>query len=95
VKSGAFDFTGELRAVMFTKLEQVLASAASMQKDKKAGQGGLFDDFDLAKPKSKKNEPRRPPSSGPRMKFSPLKKNSSASTSAATRSTATAAISTR
>ncbi len=60
VKSGAFDYTGELRAVMFTKLEQVLASAASMQKDKKAGQGGLFDDFDLGKPKSKKNEPSAP-----------------------------------
>ncbi len=60
VKSGAFDFTGELRAVMFAKLEQVLASAASMQKDKKSGQGGLFDDFELAKPKSKKNEPQGP-----------------------------------
>ncbi|MFO1483538.1 MAG: DNA polymerase III subunit alpha [Verrucomicrobiaceae bacterium] len=60
VKSGAFDYTGELRAVMFAKLEQVLASAASMQKDKKSGQGGLFDDFDLAKPKSKKNEPEAP-----------------------------------
>ena len=60
VKSGAFDFTGELRAVMFAKLEQVLASAASMQKDKKSGQGGLFDDFELAKPKSKKNEPATP-----------------------------------
>jgi len=60
VKSGAFDFTGELRAVMFAKLEQVLASAASMQKDKKSGQGGLFDDFELTKPKSKKNEPQAP-----------------------------------
>jgi len=60
VKSGAFDYTGELRAVMFAKLEQVLASAASMQKDKKSGQGGLFDDFDLAKPKLKKNEPETP-----------------------------------
>jgi DNA polymerase-3 subunit alpha len=60
VKSGAFDFTGELRAVMFAKLEQVLASAASLQKDKKSGQGGLFDDFDLGKPKKKKNEPEVP-----------------------------------
>ncbi len=60
VKAGAFDFTKEPRAVMFAKLEQVLASAASMQKDKKAGQGGLFDDFDLAQPKSKKNEPAAP-----------------------------------
>jgi DNA polymerase-3 subunit alpha len=60
VKAGAFDFTKEPRAVMFAKLEQVLASAASMQKDKKAGQGGLFDDFDLAQPKSKKNEASAP-----------------------------------
>jgi len=60
VKAGAFDFTKEPRAVMFAKLEQVLASAASMQKDKKAGQGGLFDDFDLAQPKSKKNEAAAP-----------------------------------
>lgn len=60
VKAGAFDFTGELRAVMFGKLEQVLASAASMQKDKKAGQGGLFDDFDLGKPKKKKSEAETP-----------------------------------
>ena len=60
VKAGAFDFTGELRASMFARLEQVLASAASMQKDKKAGQGGLFDDFDLAQPKQKKNEPAQP-----------------------------------
>lgn len=60
VKAGAFDFTKEPRAVMFAKLEQVLASAASMQKDKKAGQGGLFDDFALAQPKSKKNEAAAP-----------------------------------
>jgi len=60
VKAGAFDFTKEPRAVMFAKLEQVLASAASMQKDKKAGQGGLFDDFELAQPKSKKNEAAAP-----------------------------------
>ncbi len=61
VKAGAFDFTGDLRAVMFTKLEQVLASAASMQKDKKSGQGGLFDDFALAKP-TKKSEVQATPS---------------------------------
>lgn len=51
VKAGAFDFTKQDRAAMFAKLEQVLASAASMQKDKKAGQGGLFDDFAMAPPK--------------------------------------------
>lgn len=51
VKAGAFDFTREDRAAMFSRLEQVLASAASMQKDRKAGQGGLFDDFEMAPPK--------------------------------------------
>ena len=51
VKAGAFDFTKEDRANMFARLDQVLASAASMQKDRKAGQGGLFDDFDLGKSK--------------------------------------------
>ncbi len=64
VKAGAFDFTGELRASMFARLEQVLASAASMQKDKKAGQGGLFDDFELTKKtpakKGKNAEPETP-----------------------------------
>ncbi|WP_395738983.1 DNA polymerase III subunit alpha [Prosthecobacter sp.] len=59
VKAGAFDFTKESRSVMFAKLEQVLASAASLQKDRKSGQGGLFDDFDLAQPK-KKNEASAP-----------------------------------
>ncbi len=51
VKAGAFDFTKEDRASMFARLDQVLASAASLQKDRKAGQGGLFDDFELGKPK--------------------------------------------
>jgi DNA polymerase III subunit alpha len=35
---------------MFERLDQVLSSAASMQKDKKAGQGGLFDDFSFSQP---------------------------------------------
>ncbi len=48
VKAGAFDFTKENRASMFSRLDQVLASAAIMQKDRKSGQGGLFDDFALA-----------------------------------------------
>ncbi len=53
VKAGAFDFTKEDRASMFARLDQVLASAASMQKDRKSGQGGLFDDFALSKPNKK------------------------------------------
>ncbi len=50
VKAGAFDFTGETRAGMFARLDQALASAAIQQKDRKAGQGGLFDDFDFVQP---------------------------------------------
>lgn len=61
VKSGAFDFTKEKRSSMFARLEQVLASAASMQKDKKAGQGGLFDDFDLGKPKKASKDAQASP----------------------------------
>ena len=53
VKAGAFDFTKQDRAAMFARLEQVLATAASMQKDRKAGQGGLFDDVAMAPPKKK------------------------------------------
>lgn len=62
VKAGAFGFTNETRASMFERLDQVLASAASMQKDKKAGQGGLFDDFAFTKPakSSKASVPSRP-----------------------------------
>ncbi len=55
VKAGAFDFTGEDRASMFARLDQVLSSAASMQRDKKSGQGGLFDDFDLGSKPQPKN----------------------------------------
>ncbi len=56
VKCGAFDFSGEDRAALFARLDQSLAAASSMQKDRKAGQGGLFDDFDLA--------PKQSPSKG-------------------------------
>ena len=58
VKGGAFDSSREDRAAMFARLDQVLASAALMQKDKKSGQGGLFDDFDLGStPAKRANEP--------------------------------------
>ncbi len=50
VKAGAFDFTGETRAGLFERLDQVLSSAAIQQKDRKAGQGGLFDNFDFGQP---------------------------------------------
>ncbi len=59
VKCGAFDFSGENRATLFARLDQVLAAASSLQKDRKAGQGGLFDDFEMA-PKSKTATPGTP-----------------------------------
>ena len=55
VKAGAFDYTKEDRASMFSRLDQVLSSAAAMQRDKKSGQGGLFDDFDLGSKPQPKN----------------------------------------
>lgn len=61
VKAGAFDFTKQDRAAMFARLEQVLATAASMQKDRKAGQGGLFDDAAMAPPKKKAAQVTVPP----------------------------------
>lgn len=62
VKCGAFDFSGEDRAAMFARLDQVLAAASAMQKDRKAGQGGLFDDFEMAPPKkAAANQPAVPP----------------------------------
>lgn len=41
-KAGALDWTGETRAGMFARVEQVTAAANSAQRDRKSGQGGLF-----------------------------------------------------
>jgi DNA polymerase III subunit alpha len=60
VKAGALDWTGETRAGMFNRLEQVVASASSAQRDKAAGQVSLFDAMEFAAPaqaaKSGRNE---------------------------------------
>jgi DNA polymerase-3 subunit alpha len=48
VKAGALDWTGETRAAMFDRLEQVLSAAASIQRDRASGQVSLFDAMDLA-----------------------------------------------
>ncbi len=50
IKAGAMDWTGETRAGMTERLEKVVASAASAQKDKASGQGGLFDVMEFAAP---------------------------------------------
>jgi DNA polymerase-3 subunit alpha len=48
IKAGALDWTGENRSGMFKRLEQVVASASSAQKDKASGQVSLFDVLDFA-----------------------------------------------
>ncbi|MGI8603871.1 MAG: DNA polymerase III subunit alpha [Verrucomicrobiales bacterium] len=50
IRAGAFDFTGEDRAAMFARVDQVLASAASAQRDRASGQGSLFDMGGLGAP---------------------------------------------
>ena len=57
VKAGALDWTGENRASMFTRLEQVVASASSAQRDKASGQSSLFDAMDFAPPAATKDAP--------------------------------------
>jgi DNA polymerase-3 subunit alpha len=48
VKAGAMDWTGETRAGMFARVEQVVASASSAQRDRAQGQDSLFDTMDFA-----------------------------------------------
>ena len=55
VKAGAVDWTGENRATMFARLEQVVASASSAQRDKASGQSSLFDAMDFAPAAPAKN----------------------------------------
>lgn len=50
VKAGALDWTGEARASMFARLEVVVASASSAQRDKAAGQSSLFEAEDITAP---------------------------------------------
>jgi DNA polymerase-3 subunit alpha len=42
IRAGAFDFLGESRAGIFARLDSAIASAASAQRDRKAGQFSLF-----------------------------------------------------
>jgi DNA polymerase-3 subunit alpha len=44
------DWTGETRAGMADRIEKVVASASSAQKDRASGQGGLFDAMEFAAP---------------------------------------------
>ncbi|GAA5497605.1 DNA polymerase III subunit alpha [Rubritalea halochordaticola] len=47
VKAGAMDWTGETRAGMFERIENVIASASSAHRDRAAGQVALFDSIDF------------------------------------------------
>lgn len=48
VKSGALDWTKETRSGMFDRIELVVASASSAQRDRAQGQVSLFDTMDFA-----------------------------------------------
>lgn len=48
VKCGAFDSFKKSRAQLFADIEQAMASAASIQRDRASGQAALFDGFDSA-----------------------------------------------
>ena len=50
VKAGAFDWTGETRAGMFGRLEQVISASSSIQRDRASGQVSMFDAMDFAAP---------------------------------------------
>lgn len=53
VKAGALDWTEESRSGMFGRLEQVVASASSIQRDRASGQVSMFDAMDFAAPPPK------------------------------------------
>jgi DNA polymerase-3 subunit alpha len=42
IRAGAFDFLGETRAGLFARIDAAIATAASAQRDRKAGQFSLF-----------------------------------------------------
>ncbi len=52
-KAGALDWTGETRAGMFARLEQVVASASSAQRDRASGQVSMFDSMEFSAPVAK------------------------------------------
>ncbi len=50
IKAGAFDWTGQARAGMTARLEQIVASASSLQRDRASGQVSMFDAMDFGAP---------------------------------------------
>lgn len=47
IKAGAFDFTGEERPALFSRIGQVVASSQAATKDRASGQGSLFDTLEI------------------------------------------------
>lgn len=47
IRAGAFDFTGVSRARLTSRVENVIAAAASAHKDRQSGQVSLFGDMDV------------------------------------------------
>ncbi|RFC43354.1 MAG: DNA polymerase-3 subunit alpha [Verrucomicrobia bacterium] len=54
VRCGAFDWTGMERAELFEEIESAMAAAASISRDRAAGQVSLFDALEAPMPKTKK-----------------------------------------
>ncbi|MBI2814593.1 MAG: DNA polymerase III subunit alpha [Opitutae bacterium] len=50
VKTGAFDFAGEKRGVLFAQIDEALASVAARQRDLAAGQHSFLDELQEAPP---------------------------------------------
>src|SRR5262249_58159425 len=47
IRAGAFDFTRQDRAELFAQIDQTLATGASAQRDRRAGQVSLFGELEL------------------------------------------------
>ena len=60
VLSGAMDWTGETRAGMHARVEEVTAAASAAQRDRESGQVALFADDELAAPAARKQIPEWP-----------------------------------
>jgi DNA polymerase III subunit alpha len=57
-KAGALDWTQDTRAGMCARLEQVVASASSAQRDRASGQVSMFDSMDFSAPAAKTKSQR-------------------------------------
>ncbi|NBV87548.1 MAG: DNA polymerase III subunit alpha, partial [Verrucomicrobia bacterium] len=59
VRCGAFDWTGVERAELFESIEAAMASAASVSRDRAAGQVSLFDSLSAPMPKGRRTNQKR------------------------------------